>query len=245
MSRDDAAAAEDAARPPVIRPSFRARTPFLLHFDDQTVALGDAHLLQQIEANLLAADRAPRTTFWDQAYLSGEEGALFAPDPDPEHINSVGITGGAEEFWAAMDAAVFQQTEWPREETATVWFPEYPAWLRETTSWTYDPICPPMGPGAPGGWVRTRSVPGEGRPVGLFQLTDRDAFWVFGAAQDLRGIVALCGSLARFRRGFDALTAYAGPDDVLGSLALPLICREALQEELMVRGVDVETLFWE
>ncbi|OAX65261.1 hypothetical protein A5N15_03080 [Rothia kristinae] len=141
MSRDDAAAAEDAARPPVIRPSFRARTPFLLHFDDQTVALGDAHLLQQIEANLLVADRAPRTTFWDQAYLSGEEGALFAPDPDPEHINSVGITGGAEEFWAAMDAAVFQQTEWPREETATVWFPEYPAWLRETTSWTYDPIC--------------------------------------------------------------------------------------------------------
>ena len=102
-----------------------------------------------------------------------------------------------------------------------------------------------MGPGAPGGWVRTRSIPGEGRPVGLFQLTDRDAFWVFGAAQDLRGIVALCGSLARFRRGFDALTAYAGPDDVLGSLALPLICREALQEELMVRGVDVETLFWE
>ena len=55
----------------------------------------------------------------------------------------------------------------------------------------------------------------------------------------------LCRSLARFRIGFDQVTPYLGPDDTIGSLALPIECRDALHEELMIRGVDVESMFWE
>ena len=86
---------------------------------------------------------------------------------------------------------------------------------------------------------------GRGYPVGLFQLTEADSFWVFASEEDLSDIMELCRSLARFRIGFDQVTPYLGPDDTIGSLALPIECRDALHEELMIRGVDVESMFWE
>lgn len=241
---NDGGATRPGGPPAGLRPSFQPRAPYLFHFDDQTVALGDPEFLRLIETDLISAGLATRTTFWDQAYLDGEDGEPFAPDPDPENINSVGIQGDEDVFWSAMESALFARAEWPQEDTATVYFPEYPQWLRNAQSWSFDPVCPPLGPANPGGWVRRRGVAGAGHPIGLFQLTDDDSFWVLGAEEDLEAVVDLCASLARFRRGFDALTGYRGPDDVLGSLALPLICREPLHEELMIRGVDVETLFW-
>ncbi|MDN5618294.1 hypothetical protein GMA10_04175 [Kocuria koreensis] len=225
-----------------INPSFKARTPYIFHFDDQTVVLGDPEYLKQVETFLLTADLATRTTYWD----TGEEDPLdFDPDPEPEDMNSVGIEGDESVFWNAIESAIFQQTEWPEGEDAVVYAPHVPDWLSQAQSWYFDPICPPLGPGGPGGWVRRRAVDGRGYPVGLFQLTEADSFWVFASEEDLSDIMELCRSLARFRIGFDQVTPYLGPDDTIGSLALPIECRDALHEELMIRGVDVESMFWE
>lgn len=223
-----------------ITPSFKPRTPYVLHYDEQTVVLGEPEHLAQVASFLEAAGKATTRTYWDQAY-SGQEDF----EPDPEELNAVGMEGSAQDFWDALQHAAFQQAEWPQEETATVYLPQLPAWLEKAQSWHFDPVSPPLGPGAVGGWIRERAQDETGRPVGLFQLTEGDSFWVFATEKDLEGIMELCKTLAPFRQGFDHLTPYLGPDDTIGSVALPLVCREALHEELMVRGVDVETAFWE
>jgi hypothetical protein len=227
----------------IIKPSFKPRAPYILHFEEQTVAVGDPEFLKQIETFLLSADLATRTTYWERS--AADDDAVFEPDPEPEDMNAVGIEGDEEIFWNAMHAAIFSRTEWPEDESATVYFPEMPEWLERAQSWYFDPVCPPLGPGTPGGWIRRRSVEERGHPVGLFQLTDQDSFWVFATEEDLQDVIDLCESLARFRAGFAQATPYLGPDDTVGSVALPLICREALMEELVIRGVDVETMFWE
>lgn len=226
----------------MIRPSFKPRAPYILHFEDQTVVLGDPEFLEKIDLFLGTANIPTRPTYWDQAYA--EQDGLFGPDPGPEDLNSVGMDGDEEAFWRAMEAASFQRAEWPEEESATVYMPSFPDWLASARTWYYDPVCPPLGPGAVGGWTRRRGGTGHGFPVGLFQLTEADSFWLFASDEDVDGILELCRDLARFRQGFDHVTPYLGPDDTIGSVAFPLVCREPLTEELMVRGVDVETLFW-
>ncbi|WP_030013763.1 MULTISPECIES: hypothetical protein [Micrococcales] len=226
-----------------IKPSYKARTPYIFHFEEQTVVLGDPSFLKPIETYLLTADLATRTTYWDRITAEQED---FDPDPEPEDINSVGIEGDEETFWSAIESAIFQQTEWPEGDDAVAYAPHIPDWLAQAQSWFFDPVCPPLGPGGPGGWIRRRNTAeGRGYPVGLFQLTEEDSFWVFAAEDDLQDITDLCRTLGRFRVGFEQLTPYLGPDDAIGSVALPIECRHVLLEELMVRGVDVETMFWD
>lgn len=227
-----------------MRPSFKPRTPYILHYDDQTVVLGDPEYLQTVETYLVSADLTVRSTFWDQTDAAGDEQAFFEPDPEPENLNSVGIIGDETVFWNAIESAVFQQTEWPQEDEATVYPPRFPEWLTNAQSWLFDPVAPALGPASHGGWVRRRAVGGKGFPMGLFQLTDPESFWVFGAEGDLEDLQRLCQELARFRLGFDQATAFLDESDSLASMVLPLQCRDALQEELLLRGVDVETLFW-
>lgn len=100
------------------------------------------------------------------------------------------------------------------------------------------------------GWLRAPGWAGTenndaGAPVGLLQLTDPDSFWVLGSDADLADVAATAKELAPFRQGFDRLTAYFGPDDRIGCLRLPVVCREPLEDELIVQGVDIEPRFWE
>lgn len=228
-----------------MRPSFRARTPYILHYEDQTVVLGDPQLLHVVQAYLHSAGLPTRSTSWDQPPWESAEEELFSPDPDPEHLNSVGIDGDEQVFWNAIESAVFQQTEWPQDPEATAYPPQFPEWLHNAQSWCFDPVAPPVGPAASGGWIRSRAVGGRGFPVGLFQLTDSGSFWVFAAEEDLEDLQRLCEELSRFRLGFDRATVFLDTHGSLSSMVLPIQCREPLVEELMLQGVDVESMFWE
>ena len=74
----------------------------------------------------------------------------------------------------------------------------------------------------------------------------RPTYWHGMRAEDPGAVVNSMGTdLARYRLGFDRLTAYFGPDDRIGCLRLPVICREPLEDELIARGTDVEPRFWE
>lgn len=237
-----------------LSPTHRARSPYLFHFDGQTVALGEPQFLGKINDRLVEQGYSTRPTFWDQAYLADlsmqnpENFSVgleqFGSPSDPELLNSVGATCSREEFWGAMYARAFDAVPWT-DGTDTLYMPQLPDWLERTRAWVYDPLSPPDGPGEMGGWVRVRENPGGGQPVGLFQLTSPESFWVFGSAADLVQVRELCKGLARYRTGFDGLTAYLGYDLLPSSLCLPVECRQALQEELFLAGVDAETLFWD
>lgn len=239
-----------------LRPTHRKRTPYLLHFEGQTVVLGESEYLFAVNEYLLAAQVATRPTLWDQAYLEahadwdpqalGVDLSLLeaAGGPDARRLlNSVGCNLEMEDFWEALERGVFASAPWHRE--ATVFVPQLPDWLVACRSWFFDPVAPAEGPGSAGGWSRVRSRPGSGYPVGLFQLTSRDTFWVLGGAEELEAIFALCQGLAAYRTGFDQATAYYAQDGFYSSLLLPLDCRQTLEEELFLAGLDTETLFWE
>lgn len=241
----------------VLHPTHMARTPYLFHFQGQTVAMGEPRFLYEINELLLKAKQATRPTFWDQAYLvdaaqdnpdlevAGVEGfAGFAAPDDYNLLNSVGCDLDREDFWTAVERGVFATAQWP-VGNAPLFMPETPQWLANARAWEFDPILPPDGPGSMGGWARVAGREGAGQPVGLFQLTDPDSFWVLGSADDLDEVMNLCRELGRIRSGFDQATGYLDDSARYSCLALPLSCRHALEEELFLVGVDVESLFWE
>lgn len=243
----------------MLHPTHRSRTPYLFHFDHQTVALGDPHFLYSINEYLLTAKKATRPTFWDEVYLADlaqefpdiypqniaeEKFASFAGPDRKNMLNSVGTDCTEQEFWQAVEQAVFSDFAWP-VGNEPLYLPELPDWLKHARAWEFDPAAPSDGPGNLGGWVRTRGREGNGYPLGLFQLTDANSFWVFGSADDLDDVMALCNSIADVRAGFDQATAYFGQDARFSSIALPIECRAHLEEELFIAGIDVESLFWE
>lgn len=238
----------------VLSPTHRARSPYLFHFDGQTVALGESEFLVSINERLVEQGYITRPTFWDQAYTADVSvgdvlGAADGAGPlggslDDGALNSVGVACGREEFWGAMYARAFEKADWS-EGGDTLYMPQLPLWLERTRSWVFDPLAPADGPGLGGGWVRVRETPGGGQPVGLFQLTSPDSFWVFGSAVDVAQVRDLCRDLAQIRTGFGEMTVYLGYDLAPSSLCLPVECKLALQEELFLAGVDVETLFWD
>lgn len=237
-----------------LSPTHRKRSPYLFHFDGQTVALGEPRYLQRIDERLREQGYATRPTYWDQAYLADlaasapEEGTQdqFASPSDPAQLNSVGVSCSSSEFWSAMYARSFGSTPWGGEGE-TLYMPQLPDWLERTRAWTLDPLAPQDGPGdldPAGGWVRVRDQSGAGAPLGLFQLTSPDYFWVFGSAPDLKQVVHLCRELGRDLSGFDSATAYLGYDLTCSSVRLPIECAQPLQEQLFLAGVDAETLLW-
>lgn len=239
-----------------LHPTHRKRTPYLFHFEGQTVALGEPGFLRKINDRLIEAGYSTRPTYWDQAYLEelssrlpeqGRAGADLFDDPsDPEQLNSVGVICSSSEFWSAMYARSFQQAgqEQPGE---TLYMPPLPSWLEGARAWVLDPIAPQDGPDAPdplGGWVRTRGPEGSGQPVGIFQLGSPTSIWVFGSSEDLVQVLALIRDLARDLTGFDRATAFLGYDLLPSSIRLPVDCAQALQEHLFLAGVDTEVLLW-
>lgn len=237
-----------------LSPTHRARTPYLFHFDQQSVALGEAHFLGYIDALLRSLDVPTQTTYWDQVYLAQMENQFGeftsasllseGAQDNSDMINSVGAPLTEPELWEKFEAAIFAQMSWPTEDEE-LYLPSLPEWLQNARSWEFDPVAPAQGPGNIGGWVRTRGRPGAGQPVGLFQLTDPQSFWVLGSPEDLASVHELCLEMARIRSGFQQTTAYLGHDLLFSSLALPLECRQPLEEELYIAGIDAETLFWE
>lgn len=232
----------------------RERTPYLFHFKGQTVALGNPEFLFEINDLLLKAGISTRPTFWDQAYFEGPSGEYmelkgtgvedFGAANDKSMLNSVGANLEREEFWDAIEKGVFLGTSWPVGNAPLV-LNEVPVWLKNARSWEFDSVLPPDGPGEMGGWARLDERAGAGYPVGLFQLTSEDSFWVLGSADDLDGIMELCCELAPIRTGFSQATGFIGTDARYNCLALPMGCRQVLQEELFAAGVYAETLFWE
>ncbi|MDO4898536.1 MAG: hypothetical protein Q3965_04425 [Rothia sp. (in: high G+C Gram-positive bacteria)] len=237
-----------------LKPTHRSRSPYLFHFDGQTVALGDPEFLQRINDRLVEQGYATRPTFWDQAYLAdlsavnpehfGGDLEQFAQPSDPGQLNSVGVNCSQSEFWSAMYARSFANAPGIEEEE-TLYMPQLPSWLEKTRAWVLDPIAPSDGAENPEGWVRVRERNGSGQPVGLFQLTSPDFFWVFGSAAELVEIARLCRNLAKIRTGFSRMGVYLGYDLSPSSITLPIECRTPLEEELFLAGVDAETLFWE
>lgn len=241
----------------MVHPTHRTRTPYLFHFDGQTVALGEPSYLYTINEYLLAAGASTRPTFWDHAYLHNiaehnpEDITWQLPNlkdaggPTSRNLlNSIGTNLTEEEFWAAIEKGIFNTVSWSGGNEP-LYFPQTPEWLEHARAWEFDPVAPAEGPGTLGGWTSTRTRAGQGYPVGLFQLTSNDSFWAFGSAEDLEALYELCTDLATYRTGFNQTTIYYGQDGNYSSLAFPLECRTTLEEELFIAGVDTETLFWD
>ncbi|ORC22805.1 hypothetical protein A7979_10540 [Rothia nasimurium] len=239
-----------------LTPTHRRRTPYLFHFDGQTVALGEADYLHRINDRLTEAGYITRPTYWDQVYLADENASYpeqlggpaghMSEIGEPDQLNSVGVTCGSVEFWSAMYARSFEHAPWSGEGD-TLYMPQLPDWLDGARSWVFDPIAPIEGPGEPdsaGGWVRVRETEGAGQPLGLFQLTSPDYVWVFGSAADLQQVTRLAHDLGRDLAGFDQACGYLGYDLTCSSIRLPVECALPLQEHLFLAGVDVETLLW-
>jgi hypothetical protein len=216
------------------------RVPYVLHFESRTVVLGEPAHLEELDALLRGAGVATRPTYWH---------GMQRDDPGAA-LNSVGTDLTAEHFWDRVDAGAFAAARWPVDLDGPLYLPAPPWWLQRARAWEYDPVAPALGAAEPGGWLRVPGWAGTenndaGGPVGLLQLTDPASFWVFASDADLTEVAATAKELARFRQGFDRLTAYFDPDDRIGCLRLPLICREPLEDELLARGVDIEPRFWE
>ncbi|TDL40241.1 hypothetical protein [Kocuria rosea] len=216
------------------------RVPYVLHFESRTVVLGEPAHLEELDALLRRAGVRTRPTYWH---------GMRQDDPGAA-LNSVGTDLTAEQFWDRVDAGAFAAARWPVDLDGPLYLPAPPAWLQRARAWEYDPLAPALGAAAPGGWLRAPGWAGTenndaGAAVGLLQLTDPDSFWVLGSDADLAEVAATAKELAPFRQGFDRLTAYFGPDDRIGCLRLPVVCREPLEDELIVQGVDIEPRFWE
>ncbi|MFC4904800.1 MULTISPECIES: hypothetical protein [Kocuria] len=216
------------------------RVPYVLHFESRTVVLGEPAHLEELDALLRGAGVATRPTYWH---------GMQRDDPGAA-LNSVGTDLTAEHFWDRVDAGAFAAARWPVDLDGPLYLPAPPWWVQRARAWEYDPVAPALGAAEPGGWLRVPGWAGTenndaGGPVGLLQLTDPASFWVLASDADLTEVAATAKELARFRQGFDRLTAYFDPDDRIGCLRLPLICREPLEDELLARGVDIEPRFWE
>lgn len=216
------------------------RVPYVLHFESRTVVLGEPAHLEELDALLRAARVATRPTYWH---------GMHKEDPGAA-LNSVGTDLTAEHFWDRVDAGVFAAARWPVDLDGPLYLPVPPPWLQQARAWEYDPLAPALGAAEPGGWLRVPGWAGTenddaGAAVGLLQLTDPSSFWVLGSDAHLMEIAATARELARFRQGFDRITAYFGPDDRIGCLRLPVVCREPLEDELIATGIDVEPRFWE
>jgi hypothetical protein len=214
--------------------------PYVLHFEARTVVLGEPAHLEELDVLLRGAGAETRPTYWH---------GMRAQDPGAV-VNSVGTDLARASFWDRVDAGVFASARWPVDLDGPLYLPAPPAWLQRARAWEYDPVAPALGAAGPGGWLRVPGWAGTenndaGASVGLLQLTDPETFWVLGSDADLMEVAELGKDLARFRLGFDRLTAYFGPDDRIGCLRLPVICREPLEDELIAHGVDVEPRFWE
>lgn len=217
-----------------------ARVPYVLHFEGRTVVLGEPAHLEELDALLRSGGVDTRPTYW-HGMRADEPGAA---------LNSVGTDLTAGQFWDRVDAGVFAAARWPVDVDGPLYLPAPPGWLQRARAWDYDPVAPALGAAEPGGWLRVPGWSGTenndaGAPVGLLQLTDPGSFWVLGSDADVLEVAEIGKELARYRLGFDRLAAYFGPDDRIGCLRLPLLCREPLEDELIARGVDIEPRFWE
>ncbi|KAA9394121.1 hypothetical protein FCK90_08335 [Kocuria coralli] len=220
------------------------RVPYVLEYQGRTVVLGEPFHLAELDRMLTRSD-VPTTTTVSGTGTMHLDGVL---------LNSVSVDLPMTGFWEHVHASAFDDAPWPSDDSP-ITVPSPPEWLSAARCWEYDPVAPilPLVEGArieqPGGWLCRPSfggadtARGEGS-VGLFQLMDQDSFWVLASLEDLAEIRLLAMELARYRRGFAELGACFDEFERPGSLRLPLICRESLEDELIARSIDIEPRFW-
>lgn len=220
------------------------RVPYVLEYQGRTVVMGEPFHLAELDRILKRAHVATSTT------VSATGGMQL----DGVLLNSVSVDLPIARFWEQVHASAFDDAVWPSDDSP-ITVPQPPTWLSSARCWEYDPVSPVL-PAVqdntleePGGWLYHPSFGGvdtsrTGGSVGLFQLMDRESFWVLASAQELAEIRLLALDLARYRRGFDQLGAVFDEYERPGSLRLPLICREVLEDELIARSVDIEPRFW-
>lgn len=224
------------------------RVPYVLEHQGRTVVLGEPLHLAELDRMMHRAQVQTTTTI----------SATGGMTPDGVLLNSVAVDLPAHRFWERVQSAAFDDARWPEDDDGEVLVPRPPAWLRGARCWEFDPIAPLLGgradpsgalQGYSGGWVARPSFDGadtsrSGGAVGMFQLMDAESFWVLASQQALLEIADMARDLQRYRRGFDQLRVCFDETDRIGSLHLPLICREVLEDELIARGSDIEPRFW-
>lgn len=220
------------------------RVPYVLEYQGRTVILGEPFHLAELDRMLTRSNVATTTTV-------SPSGAMQI---DGVLLNSVSVDLPIDRFWEQVHTSAFDDAPWP-DDDAPITVPTPPSWLSSARCWEYDPAAPVMPVletphlEQPGGWLYHPSFGGadtsrgEGA-VGLFQLMDQNSFWVLASLADLAEIRLLAMDLARYRRGFKELGACFDEFERPGSLRLPLICREVLEDELIARNVDIEPRFW-
>lgn len=220
------------------------RVPYAMEYQGLTAFIGEPLHLAELHQMLIRADIPMNTT----ASSVGDhqvEGLL---------LNSISVDMPLDKFWETIQVCAFDDAVWPTDDSP-VTVPEPPAWLTATRCWEYEPAAPAVpvleSPNIPepGGWLYRPSFNGMdtaflGGSVGLFQLTDHHSFWVLTSAENLSEIHQLGVELAGFRRGFSDMTTCVDEYERPGSIKLPLICREVLEDELIARSFDIETRFW-
>ncbi|ROZ62809.1 hypothetical protein EDL96_08495 [Kocuria soli] len=220
------------------------RVPYVLEYQGRTVVLGEPFHLAELDRMLTRSHVSTTTT------VSGTGGTQL----DGVLLNSVSVDLPIPRFWEQVQSAAFDDAPWPADDSP-VTVPEPPAWLAAARCWEYDPVAPVL-PAVestrleePGGWLHSPGFAGfdtsrYAGSVGLFQLMDQETFWVLASTEDLVEVRLLALDLARYRRGFRELGVCFDEFERPGSLRLPLICREVLEDELIARSVDIEPRFW-
>lgn len=220
------------------------RVPYVLEYQARTVVLGEPFHLAELD-RMLKRSNVPTTTTVSATGGLQPEGVL---------LNSVSVDLTTEKFWEAVQASAFDDAVWPTDDSPIL-VPQPPRWLSSARCWEFEPAAPIMPAvqsstiADPGGWLYRPSFGGtdtswSGGSVGLFQLMDQETFWVLASAEELEEIRLLCLDLARYRRGFREMGTCFDEFERPGSLRMPLICREVLEDELIARSVDIEPRFW-
>ncbi|MDO5617915.1 hypothetical protein [Kocuria sp.] len=220
------------------------RVPYVLEYQGHTVILGEPLHLAELD-RMLKRSQVPTTTTVSATGGMQLEGVL---------LNSVSVDLSIKSFWEAIHASAFDDAVWPTDDSPVL-VPQPPAWLTSARCWEFEPAAPILpavsGPDVPqpGGWLYHSSFRGadtaqSGGSVGLFQLMDQETFWVLASAEELTEIHLLARDLARYRRGFREVGACFDEFERPGSLRLPIMCREVLEDELIARNVDIEPRFW-
>ncbi|MFW0120575.1 hypothetical protein [Rothia sp. CCM 9419] len=211
---------------------FQEHTPYLFHQENLTIILGKSAQLATIKELIHSTQTPTTTTYWGQ-------------HASEELITSLATPLTSQNFWETITEGLLLQTHWPTHPEGTLYYPTTPPWLNNAPSWEYDPICPPDGPGALGGWIHLKGPTLPNHQLALFQLTDENSFWIFSSAKTLQHILQLCKDIAPIREHFEYATGYLGDDAQYQCIALPITCRHILEDELTLQGKHYDSFFWE
>ncbi|MDO4255266.1 MAG: hypothetical protein Q4C81_09030 [Kocuria sp.] len=220
------------------------RVPYMLEYQGRTVILGEPEHLAYLDHMLKRRDVPTSTTVSSTGGLR----------PDGVLLTSLAVDLNMDTLWDTVYTSAFDDAVWPHDDSPLT-VPQPPDWLVAARCWEYEPAAPVLPVvqtsqiPEPGGWVHRPSFNGAdtaltGGSVGLFQLTDHATLWVFASAEVLGEIHQLGTDMARYRIGFTQMCLCFDEFERPGSLRLPALCRDVLEDELIAHSMDIESRFW-